>query len=195
MTDLNIIMEDVLTNEKATILKQQQEQAAKFKQELASLQKQADEALTADKTKIDRENRQALTLWQRRLQGQQRQVLLQAKQDSLAKIFQEASTLLYDLSSKDFMRLLETALAKIESAQTIVVQLGAKSRSQFDTAQFEQVLSTNNRITVSSDDIKDQGGFILHADSVDYNYLFSNLIETQKKRLLPALAAQLFAQK
>lgn len=195
MTDLTMMMQDVLTHEKETIQQQQNEQAAKFQQQLTTLQKQADETLAAAKAKIDRENDQALTLWQRRLQGQQRQKLLQAKQDLLQQVFAEALTALYDLSTADFMRLLNAALSKIELTQAIEVQLGAKSRAQFDAAQFKQNFSEKNQVTLQNHDIEDEGGFILHAGTVDYNYLFSNLIATQKKRLLPALAAQLFVQK
>ena len=195
MTDLTMMMQDVLTHEKETIQQQQNEQAAKFKQQLTTLQKQADETLAAAKTKIDRENDQALTLWQRRLQGQQRQKLLQVKQDLLQQVFAKALTALYDLSTADFMRLLNTALSKLELTQAIEVQLGAKSRAQFDAAQFKQNFSEKNQVTLQNHDIEDEGGFILHSGTVDYNYLFSNLIATQKKRLLPALAAQLFVQK
>lgn len=160
---------------------------------------------------IERERNQAALLQERALKREQqiaqltqtyarqkqqiayqlRQATLAAKQDILKALFDGAEQTLYQWDEVTLLPFLRQVLQQFAD-QPAFLTFGEVTRHQLTEAAMDQLVQEFPQLTIRQEVIRQEGGFIVTVGKVDYNYLFSELVQAIYQEESYQIANQLF---
>ncbi len=157
----------------------------------------------------------AVLKYEQMLQAQKEQIVLQSEQAireavqlktvSLKKertkyveelingLFEEAHDELCRMPTADFMQFFSRTIKSMNPIGNITIVLGQKSAVLLDQQNRTILEQEGNQyhLTLSPNEIPNQGGFVLEKPPVEYSFLFSDLLAEIKKQEMPNLLKRL----
>lgn len=156
--------------------------------DLTQLQTDFEKQKTRQLTAIEGNYRQK----KNRQQVEIRQNSLQEKQDFLASLFQRAAEEMANWSAEEAQQFAEAALKQLPLKNTVRLFVGEKS-NYFSQEWVNQVnQSLPYQLTLMATPIKNQAGFIVDDQGIQYNFIFENLVKDVQGELSVEIAQQLF---
>jgi V/A-type H+-transporting ATPase subunit E len=184
----------------AQIISKGQEEAAELKQK--ELQRIDQEMKTQETAVIDQEkeliqkNSQQLNRAFKQKQNRQRlairQATLQKKQFYLEQLFAEAVAQMKAWPAAEFQAFAEQTLKQLTLTGDVTMILGEASRGLLTSEWLALHTPEPLQVHLSEETVAGQGGFILTQAGIEYNFLFSSLVEEVKTAESFQLAEQLF---
>ncbi|EPI01007.1 MULTISPECIES: hypothetical protein [unclassified Enterococcus] len=128
-----------------------------------------------------------------RQQVEIRQETLNEKQRFLHHLFAESTKKMESWDEKEFQSFTEQALEKLDLSGEIQLIAGEKSEAYFTENWLEKLnQKLSFRLVKSSQIIPKQAGFLLDDQGVQYNFIFSHLIQDLQGTMGYEIAQQLF---
>lgn len=163
---------------------------------MAEIERERSQAALLQERALKREQqmaqlRQTYARQKQQIAYQLRQATLTAKQDILKALFDGAERTLYQWDESMLLPFLRQVLQQFAD-QSAVLTFGETTRHQLSEATFAQLAQEFPQLTVSSDIIRQEGGFVVTVGKVDYNYLFSELVQAIYQEESYQIANQLF---
>lgn len=109
------------------------------------------------------------------------------------QLFSEALNTLCALKSDEFLSFYHSCFSNLKLSgkyETVLGALSAKGLPE-DMKSMLEVKNEQFSVTVSSETIPDQGGFVLRKSPVEFSFLFSDLLSEIKQKEEPVLLNQL----
>lgn len=160
-----------------------------FEQKRTQLENDYQKQLKKQIELLDKKYRQL----KNRQQVEIRQETLNEKQRFLHHLFAESTKKMEAWDQKEFQSFTERALEQLDLSGEIQLIAGAKSESYFTDDWLERLnQKLPFRLIKSSQNIPKQAGFLLDDQGVQYNFIFSHLIQDLQGTMGYALAQQLF---
>ncbi|MTD39106.1 hypothetical protein GIX45_10730 [Erwinia sp. CPCC 100877] len=184
------------------IINKGQQEAAEFKQKekrrIDQEMKQQETAVIVQEKELIKRNEQQLNKLFRQKQNRQRldirQATLQKKQTYLEQLFSEAVEQLNTWTEVEFQGFAERVLKRLSLTGEATMILGEYSKELFSADWLLQHAPEQTRVTLSEKFITGEGGFIIAQAGIDYNFLFSSLIEEVKTAAGFQIAEALFSE-
>ncbi|MBM7690174.1 hypothetical protein BCR24_14315 [Enterococcus ureilyticus] len=147
----------------------QEQEEALYLQEAKRIEKNEEQTMKAFKQK---QNRQQLDI---------KQATLNQKQGYLEQLFTEATERMNDWSEVEFQQFVEQIIHQLPIEGRAGLKLGEFSKNKLSD-QWLQVHSPEKLVLVLEKEvIPNAGGFIVAKDGIEYNFLFSSLVQEIKK--------------
>lgn len=162
------------------------------------LGKRQEEANIAEKTILEKAEREAVSRKERIIssaQLQARNEKLQAKQEVISEVFITSIEALCNISKNDFKEFVKTAIlnSNIEGNQKLILNnLGVKIVDESLLSEINKELGTKASITLSEETRNFKGGFILEKEGIEINNTFEALVNSLKDDLSQEVAKVLF---
>lgn len=192
MADLKLLTERVVEKEKAAMRKDIEEAKKQAEDELQALEVEEVEKRGRLKEEIKTKADQRYTIRKNTLEIKKRNEVLSAKQRILNAVFKKANAKLDNLNEADFKAFTLGVLNQFEDSSTVKMKLGAKSAAAFDKQWINALSDRKLTVHFSEETVANQSGFIIEKDGIDYNFLFSNLVEDARMDILPDISKELF---
>lgn len=161
-----------------------------FEQEKKKEQKNKTEQVQKNLNKINRETK--LVLERQRIQ--MRQKVLTRKQDLLNDLFEALIDRMNHWGQGEFQEFMEGILPKVPVSGEAEIILGEYSKGLITPEWLEQFRSLDRVYTLSEEQVDRQGGFVVRQGKIEYNFLFSSLVEELKEKEGFYVSQQLFQQ-
>ncbi|MGX6979518.1 V-type ATP synthase subunit E family protein [Vagococcus elongatus] len=162
-----------------------------FEREKRKEEKNITEQIHKNLNKINRDTK--LMLERQRIQ--RRQKVLTKKQDLLDELFEALTERMNQWGQKEFQEFMEGILPKIPISGEAEIILGEYSKGLITSDWLGQFRSLDRVYTLSVDEQVDrQGGFVVRQGKIEYNFLFSSLVEELKEKEGFYVSQQLFQQ-
>ena len=167
----------------------------KMQQIEASFEIEKEAIILDEKRELETRQRQLKSTVSQKRKRQQldlKQKLLNKKQAYLEQLFLEVVDQMNHWPSDYFQKFVEQIILQLPLKGSINVQLGSFSKDKIDQEWFEQYADQEKDFFLCDDLISDEGGLLFSKNGIDYNCLFSKLIEEIKKSESFAVAEKLF---
>lgn len=161
-----------------------------FEREKKKEQKNKTEQVQKNLNKINRETK--LVLERQRIQ--MRQKVLTRKQDLLNDLFEALTDRMNHWGQGEFQEFMEGILPKVPVSGEAEIILGEYSKGLITPEWLEQFRSLDRVYTLSEEQVDRQGGFVVRQGKIEYNFLFSSLVEELKEKEGFYVSQQLFQQ-
>ncbi|WP_027107564.1 hypothetical protein [Lacticigenium naphthae] len=192
MADLKLLTERVVEKEKAAVQERINTSKEEAKEFFLNESKKAETQKEVKKKEIDANLLHEYEIANNTLHVKQRNDVLSGKQKILTAVFDDAKTKFKQLDPETFDLFLKNVLDRFDEANEIEVVPGEESLNHFTQEKLDRMSPTHLNLTLSSDEIKGQSGFVLRKKGIEYNFLFEDLIETSRNDLIPAITKNLF---
>lgn len=171
--------------------KEKNRQFTETQQQLVELEKAA--KVTADKSKkaLEKDFAQEYS----RQETTFRRETLNIKQDYLTKLFEEAITAMNQWPKETYQEFCTRGILQVPDAKNSVVILGEYAKDKLDDTWLAKVNAQKQfPLTFSETFEKKQGGFVVDQEGVEYNFLFSALVNELKETESFTIAEILFKE-
>ncbi|WP_071130653.1 hypothetical protein [Enterococcus timonensis] len=171
--------------------KEKNRQFTETQQQLVELEKAA--KVTADKSKkaLEKDFAQEYS----RQETTFRRETLNIKQDYLTKLFEEAITAMNQWPKETYQEFCTQGILQVPDAKNSVVILGEYAKDKLDDTWLAKVNAQKQfPLTFSETFEKKQGGFVVDQEGVEYNFLFSALVNELKETESFTIAEILFKE-
>ncbi|MFV0561050.1 MAG: ATPase V [Enterococcus sp.] len=130
---------------------------------------------------------------QNRQKVESRQALLNEKQNFLQKLFEEAVEEMANWDQQTFQTFATQLFKGMDLTGEILVTPGEKSQQFFTKTWLAELEATlPYKLVMQETSSKDEAGFLLEDQGIQYNFLFSNLVRDSQETLNYELAQELF---
>lgn len=179
-------------DKKETILQEAEKEKNKI------LGKRQEEANIAEKTILEKAEREAVSRKERIIssaQLQARNEKLQAKQEIISEVFTTSIDALCNLPENDFKGFIKTSILNSNIAGNQKLILNGAGRKIVDEALLSEInkeLGSKASITLSEETRNFKGGFILEKEGIEINNTFEALVNSLRDDLSQEVAKVLF---
>ncbi|MHC5229183.1 hypothetical protein ACYSNW_12940 [Enterococcus sp. LJL99] len=192
MNAIEKIVEEIIENGKQDTNKWEEERMKGIKNSF-EIEK---EALLIEEAKQIEKNQKQLTLSlnqkRNRQQLETRQELLNKKQFYLEQLFSEVVTRMNHWSIESFQSFAKQIIVDLPLEGEIMVYLGEFSKEKVTQKWFLDQKNEQKQFILCDEVISGEGGLLFSKNGVEYNCLFSNLVEEIKKAESFNVAEKLF---
>lgn len=132
--------------------------------------------------------------YMRRMQqisNQQRLTSLNSKQQVLTVLFDGAVEVMNNWSSEEQLDFVRKILKKFEERE-LVLTFGELTKKVITETAIHQLKSEFPKVSIKDETIAKEGGFILTEDRIDFNYLYSKLVEATRNEINLEIAKEAF---
>lgn len=192
MADLKLLTERVVEKEKAAIRQDVEDERKKAEDEIQAARAKAEQEKHERKQAIDDELAREYSIRKNTLDIQKRNQILEQKQNVLAKVIQDVKKRLADTDQATFQSFLQGVLSQFEGQGQVNLVLGEASKGLVDQEWLNQQAISELTVTLKEETIKNEAGAIIQKDGVEYNFLFSELVDDKRTELLPSISNELF---
>lgn len=192
MADLKLLTERVVEKEKTAIRQEIEEEKKKAEDDIQAARAKAEQDKQAQKEAIDEELKQEYAIRKNTLDIQKRNQILEHKQTVLAKVLADVKTELSEVDEATFQAFLSGVFNQFEGQGQVELKLGEQSKNLVDQSWLDQLSVTGLQVTLSAETEKREAGAIIQKDGVEYNFLFSELVDDMRTELLPSISQELF---
>lgn len=192
MADLKLLTERVVEKEKAAIRQDVEDERKKAEDEIQAARAKAEQEKHERKQAIDDELAREYSIRKNTLDIQKRNQILEQKQNVLAKVIQDVKKRLADTDQATFQSFLQGVLNQFEGQGQVNLVLGEASKGLVDQEWLNQQAISELTVTLKEETIKNEAGAIIQKDGVEYNFLFSELVDDKRTELLPSISNELF---
>lgn len=192
MDAIEKIVEQILEKGRAEVSALKQEEITRIDQEY----QEQEEALFLQESKLIEKNKNQVNKVFKQKQNRQKleikQATLNQKQAYLEKLFFEATERLNNWTETEFQLFTQQIISQLPIEGEAYLRLGEFSQEKL-TKQWLAAHSTENlTLILEKEIIPNNGGFIVAKDGVEYNFLFSSLVQEIKKMESFKIAELLF---
>lgn len=127
------------------------------------------------------------------IENQKRQSTLLTKQGVLKELFEEATERMVAWSVSEEIAFISQVLASYE--QPLVLTLGSITADKLSAADQQNLLKQFSQVTLATESIAHQAGFVLSIGQIDDNYLYRDLVQSIWEQEGYRMAAEIFQDK
>lgn len=160
---------------------------SEYENQLDDRQEQMTTRFHSDKSAMRKELEQQT----QQLQNKRRLLSLEAKQNILTELFASAAQKMNHWSRDEQLTFLYQVLNKYQ-AQNFSIKFGEYTRNQLTDEDIQALYQNFQEIHVEEEIFLRQGGFVITKGRIDYNYLYTNLVEASKEDLGLDIASRVF---
>lgn len=188
-----------LTNLKQSVMQQVEERGKLWlERETAKIQAQYEQDLA--KLRADKQAQKEVRLKQlkdehdqqiQQINNQKRQSSLASKQELLQALFNEA---VQQMETSDIHEQIDFFNQTMQAftQEPVQVHFGEKTGRHFNDETYNYLEGLHPQADFSRDLLAGEGGFIISSDKIDYNYLYSRMVEHVQGPLSQKLAQEIF---
>lgn len=192
MEAIEKIIEQVLEKGQAEVSELKKVEIARINQNY----QEQDEALFLQENKwINKNQEQTNKAYKQKHTRQQldiKQATLNQKQRYLEQIFLESVDRMNHWTESEFQRYVEHIVIQLPVEGEAYVILGEFSKDKLSDQWVEEHSDDKLRLLLKKDVVSNDGGFIVSKEGIEYNFLFSNLVQEIKKMESFKIAELLF---
>ncbi|MCC5888953.1 MAG: hypothetical protein JJU01_00200 [Alkalibacterium sp.] len=192
MADLKLLTERVVEKEKAAMREEIEKTKKQAEDELQAFEAEEVQKRLRLKEEIKSKSDQRYTIKKNTLEIKRRNEVLAAKQRILHAVFEEANSKLDNLNEADFKAFTLGVLNQFDESSAVTMKLGAKSTAAFDKSWVNALSDKKLTVRISEETVANESGFVIEKDGIDYNFLFSNLVDDARMDILPEISKELF---
>lgn len=167
----------------AAIQQAQEERAVASQQLLQEKKERRQKALKALDSRLQRERQQ--------IANKKRQSSLASKQALLTQLYEEVYDRMASWTREEELDFLTSVLRRYDQEE-LLLTFGATTADKLDEADQEQLLAAFPRLTLATETIRQQAGFVLSRGRIDDNYLYRELIQSIWESQGHELAREIF---
>ena len=154
---------------------------SEYENQLDDRQEQMTTRFHSDKSAMRKELEQQT----QQLQNKRRLLSLEAKQNILTELFASAAQKMNHWSRDEQLTFLYQVL-------NFSIKFGEYTRNQLTDEDIQALYQNFQEIHVEEEVFLRQGGFVITKGRIDYNYLYTNLVEASKEDLGLDIASRVF---
>lgn len=185
MADISVLTSNVIEREQAKV----DQAVAAYEQELTTKTETEKESLkqkfVARKFELEKENKRKLDISLNSVSLKKRDQILDVKQTIIRDYIAEVKHAFEQLDAPTTQQFIQGVLSEYENQEKFEIVLGEKTHEI-----LKDSLQVN--VPVSSEIIPGKAGFVLRQASIEYNYLFDNLIEEKTSSLQKLVVNSIF---
>jgi len=125
------------------------------------------------------------------ISNQQRLTSLNSKQQVLTVLFDGAVEVMNNWSSEEQLEFVRKILKKFEDRE-VILTFGEITKKVLTDTEVNQLETDFPNVSINDDIIAKEGGFILTEDRIDYNYLYTKLVEATRNEINLEIAKEAF---
>lgn len=125
------------------------------------------------------------------ISNQQRLTTLNSKQQVLTVLFDGAVEVMNNWSSEEQLEFVRKILKKFEDRE-VILTFGEITKKVLTDTEVNQLETDFPNVSINDDIIAKEGGFILTEDRIDYNYLYTKLVEATRNEINLEIAKEAF---
>ena len=178
----------------------EQERAALEQEERMKIDQNFEQKRTQVETEHQKQKEKQIELLEKkyrqlrnRQQVEVRQENLNAKQEFLRRLFADAVTEMENWDESEQIQFIKNALYSLPLTGKVAFIAGEKSAAYLSQTLLDE---WNNELpfmmVLSDETVADQAGFLINAQGVQYNFLFSSLVQDIQGTMSFEIANQLF---
>ena len=122
------------------------------------------------------------------LQAQIQSEILNKKQDLISQAYKAALKKLTDLDDAKYLDLMEKLISRLPDDQGEVISVKGK-----ESLLKKALKNSKNKITLSENTCKGQGGFLYQSKNIDMDFTFDRLVDDAKKQTILDVTNILFS--
>lgn len=192
MTDLNNLTSKVLEEKKASLQEEIDQAEREVADEVAAFEKEASEQFEADKKAAQEKIEREKEIQRNSIKIEERNEILSLKQDYIKRILDEAQTKMNETSDDVVKQFAEQTFPQFEGAGQMTLTLGEHSQNALTSDWVNQQAVSGLELTVSDETIANEAGFVLEQKGIEYNFLFSELLEAHRSQYIAEINQKLF---
>lgn len=127
------------------------------------------------------------------ISNQQRLTSLNSKQQVLDTLFNGAVDMLTAWSSQEHLSFMQKVLTKYEDAD-LTLKFGNLTREVLTDEDLTHFSEQFPNVKISEETYPREGGFVLTEDRIDYNYLYTELVDDTRKAINLSVAKEVFGE-
>ncbi len=151
------------------------------------------EILLKQEHEIEKRQQQLLKEFKQRQTLEIRQDALNKKQAYLNQLFDEVVLKMSEWSAEEFQQFMKAQLGSLELAGKATILLGEYSQTKVTQEWLTALSDATVQWELSEEVVPKESGFIVAKDGLDYNFLFSALVEEIQKTEGFKVAEKLFS--
>lgn len=181
MDAIEKIVEQILKKEQAEVLELKKIEMTRIDQEY---QEQKEALFLQESKLVEKNQEQANKMFKQKANRQQleiKQATLNQKQDYLEQLFTESVERMNHWTKAEFQLFVEQIIIQLPVEGEAALQLGEFSKGMLSEQWVLEHSSTKLTLQLEKEVIPNDGGFIVSKDGIEYNFLFSSLVQEIKK--------------
>lgn len=192
MADLEKITKQVIDKEKASLNSQIEEERRAADEEIQEAKAQAEDKKAKQKERIDQEVFNQYDIEQNSIAINKRNEKLKLKQELIDRVLSMTQEKLDQVDQEAFKSYTQGVLNQFSQDGKFSLVLGEKSKDLIDETWLSSLNLGNLDLSLSERTIANESGFILEDESIEYNFLFSELIKNSRNDLVRQINQELF---
>lgn len=192
MADLEKITKQVIDKEKASLNSQIEEERRAADEEIQEAKAQAEDKKAKQKERIDQEVFNQYDIEQNSIAINKRNEKLKLKQELIDRVLTMTQEKLDQVDQEAFKSYTQGVLNQFSQDGKFSLVLGEKSKDLIDETWLSSLNLGNLDLSLSERTIANESGFILEDESIEYNFLFSELIKNSRNDLVRQINQELF---
>ncbi|MBL1229509.1 hypothetical protein IW492_09720 [Enterococcus sp. BWB1-3] len=129
---------------------------------------------------------------QNRQQLEVKQATLNSKQELLGQLFKETTEKMKQWDTETFQQFASGMLSKLDLSGEVVFNAGEYSKDKISQTWLDQFATDKLTLQLSEKIIPKESGFVLAKDGIEYNFLFSTLVQEVQTTEIYKIAEMLF---
>ncbi|MCB5950800.1 hypothetical protein LI951_01815 [Enterococcus sp. BWT-B8] len=129
---------------------------------------------------------------QNRQQLEVKQATLNSKQELLGQLFKETTEKMKQWDTETFQQFASGMLSKLDLSGEVVFNAGEYSKDKISQTWLDQFTTDKLTLQLSEKIIPKESGFVLAKDGIEYNFLFSTLVQEVQTTEIYKIAEMLF---
>lgn len=192
MADLEKITKQVIDKEKASLNSQIEEERRAADEEIQEAKARAEDKKAKQKERIDQEVFNQYDIEQNSIAINKRNEKLKLKQELIDRVLTMTQEKLDQVDQEAFKSYTQGVLNQFSQDGKFSLVLGEKSKDLIDETWLSSLNLGNLDLSLSERTIANESGFILEDESIEYNFLFSELIKNSRNDLVRQINQELF---
>lgn len=185
MTEINDLTQSVIQQEKIKLQQEMVEFKNKIKQVTNSEKKRQKELFEAHRLELEKQSQKQLDIALNSLKLKKRNQILVAKQEIIDDYILSVKKAFEQLDPDSMKAIIQSVVETFDQKEQLELILGEKTKQLLGASQQFDV-------KVSGDVILGKAGFVLRQGSIEYNYLFDNLVNFKRLALQQIIVKSLF---
>lgn len=181
MDAIEKIVEQILAKGRMEVSEQKKVEIMRIDQEY----QEQEESLYLQEAKLIEKNEEQTTKAFKQKQNRQqldiKQATLNQKQGYLEQLFTEATERMNDWTEVEFQRFVEPIIRQLPIKGHANLKLGEFSQNKVSNKWLQSHSPEILTLNLEKETIPNVGGFIVAKDGIEYNFLFSSLVQEIKK--------------
>lgn len=192
MADLEKITKQVIDKEKSSLDSQVQEERQAAEEEIQEAKEKAQAKEERQKERIDNEVFNQYDIDQNSIAINERNEKLKLKQAYIEKVLEETQVKLDNVDAETFKTFTKNVLGQFTNFDRFSLVLGEKSKDLIDQKWLSSLELGSLTLELSDQTVPNESGFLIGDDSVEFNFLFSELVKNTKNELVRQIDQELF---